>query len=62
MRCVVSYKCKFHLGKVHEFSTAIGPLAFCPRMGIDKDIQAEGGTYIWYQTWFGFNVTIIADL
>lgn len=25
MRCVMSYKCKFDLGKVQEFSAAIGP-------------------------------------
>lgn len=25
MRCVMSYKCKFYLGEVQEFSTAIGP-------------------------------------
>lgn len=62
MRCVVSYKCKFHIGKVHIFSMAISPLAFCPRMEINKDMQAEGRTYLWNQTWFGFNVRIIEDL
>lgn len=61
MRCVMSYKCKFDLGEAQEFSTAIGPLAFCPRMEINKDLQAEGKMYLWYLTWFGFKVTIIAE-
>lgn len=41
MRCVMSYECKFDLGKVQDFFTAIGPLALCPRMEINKDILAE---------------------
>lgn len=52
----MSYKCKFDLGKVQEFSTAIGPLAFCPGIEINKDIEAEGKMYLLYLTWFGFNV------
>lgn len=34
----MNYKYKFDLGKVREFSTAVGPLALCPRMEINKDI------------------------
>lgn len=55
------FKCKFDLGKVREFSTAIGPLALCLRMEINKDMRAEGKMYLCYLKWFGFNVLIIAD-